>query len=219
MNWVDLFVIIVLLAAIANGVRRGLFREIVTLIAIVVGLVVAVRYSDWIAGIISSSIKIDSKHYLFVISFVGMFIIALAVAKLIGIALYKMASPASLKNTDKVGGALVGALKGIAILGFMFTLLLFIPVFSNLNANVEDSVLAPPIRKVVPKLYDYTSIFHPDNPTFLAKVKKVMQPIPDPDMELAEKEGEKVKTAGEQILSDVERILGDQQLRDKIEKR
>ncbi|PJA30127.1 MAG: hypothetical protein CO189_00535 [candidate division Zixibacteria bacterium CG_4_9_14_3_um_filter_46_8] len=219
MNWVDLFVIIVLLVAIGNGIRRGLFRELISLSAIVIGLIVAINYSDWFSDKISGILTIP-LHLMFIVSFVGLLVIVFVLEKLMGIALYKMVSPTSLQKTDKLGGGLVGALKGVFVLGVIFMIFLFMPLFAKLNTNVDESVLAPPITKVIPKLYDYTTLIHPSNPSFVVKVRNILVPFNQNEIEVARKEDEKyIKSTGEAVMDDVERRFGENQPSDSRQKR
>ncbi len=209
MNWVDLFVVISLLAMAANGVKRGLFREIVAVLAVGAGLIVAINYTDWLADQLAGIINF-SPHLLFTVSFVLMFIFALIAAKLLGLIFYKMVNPESLNTADKLGGVIIGGVRGVLVLGVLFTLMLFFPSLSRLNSSIDESLLAPSIRQVIPKLYDYTEFTHPSNPSFVYKVRQVMLPFKDRSIEIAKKDNSKImKSEGDEIVHDVEHYFGE----------
>ncbi|MCP4631657.1 MAG: CvpA family protein [candidate division Zixibacteria bacterium] len=209
MNWVDLFIFIVILVTVINGARRGLFRELLALGSIIAALIVSINYCDWFAVGIAGIINFP-PHLMFAVSFLSLFIIALVGAKLIGLMLFKMVDPAKLKGTDKFGGGIAGGVRGVFILGVIFTMFLFLPVLSKYNTTVDESALAPSIRQFVPKLYDYTAVIHPLNPSFTSKVRSVLVPVDDSGIEIAKKEGEKtLKTTGDGVMQNVERYFGD----------
>lgn len=208
MNWVDMFVAIIVVLAVINGARKGLFREIAALIAVGFSVVFAINHSDWLAARIAGFVN-SPPHLLFVISVIILLVFTIALFKLIGLGLYKIANPASLKYSDKYGGGIIGALRGVILLSLMLTLLLFFPSLDRINAYIDSSVSAPYIRNVVPLLFDHTTLFHQANPSFTSKVREIVVPGDKSDIEIAKKDGHKTSNSSDDdVMNDIERRFG-----------
>jgi len=171
MNWVDFFIGVVLLLAIAIGYKRGLFREITTFFGLVIASILAVDYADWLAikteGLFNVS---PSARYVF--CFVICFAVSLFIFKLLGHYFYKMVKLTALKLPDKIGGAIFGSLKGLVVLSLIFLMFIFFPAFQSFNQTIDESALAPHIRQFIPMSFDLTSHFHPHSGKFSDKVTR-----------------------------------------------
>ena len=169
MNWVDFFIGVVLILAIAIGYKRGIFKELTTFLGLVIASIAALNYADWVAVQLESLVNM-APSLRFVLSFVVCFAVVLFIFKLLGHYFYKMVKLSPLGFSDKIGGAAFGALKGIAILSLIFLMFIFLPVFQSFNDSIDDSVMAPYIRQFIPTAFDMTGHFHPKSGEFTGKV-------------------------------------------------
>ncbi len=169
MNWVDFFIGVVLVLTVFVGYKRGLFRELTTFAGLVIAVIVSINYADWLAFQMESAIKI-APTLRYVLAVVVCFIGCMLIFKLIGYYFYKMVKLSPLKFPDKIGGAVFGAFKGSVILSLVFLMFIFFPVFQSFNQLIDESILAPYVRQVVPMTFDYTDYFHPESGEFMDKV-------------------------------------------------
>lgn len=170
MNWVDLVVLLLVIGGAAYGAKRGLIREVMSVLGIVVGIVLAIHHHDAVAMTFLSKMKASPLF----VSFLS-FLIVLGVSylgfKILGFALARAASVNQLGNADKVGGAIVGATKAWIIVGFIFLLLFYLPLPDSMLKAVDSSFIAPAMLGTMPVLYEGTKMFHPSGANFLAKLK------------------------------------------------
>lgn len=153
MNYLDIIILIILALFGFKGLRRGLIIEVVTLLALVVGIFGAMRFSDFTADRLQEVMNIDPK-FLNTIAFVLTFIILVVVVNLIGRVASKLAKSLELGLIDGLGGFVFGVAKGLLICS------LVVVVFNNLqffgivkDKTKEESKLYPYVQQTVPYLY------------------------------------------------------------------
>jgi membrane protein required for colicin V production len=136
-NWLDIVLFIVIGVTLLFGIIKGLVRQIIGILAVIVGLILALVYYPYIAylfgRVISSQVL---SHFL---GFVSIFLAVLCLGGIISWLVSKMIKgPLKFMNHFLGGG--LGLIKGILISGvFVFALLIF-PV--NVKA-LENSFVAP----------------------------------------------------------------------------
>ena len=153
MNYLDIVILIILALFGLKGLRKGLIIEVVTLLALVVGIFGAMRFSDFTAEHLQEVMNIDPK-FLNTIAFVLTFVILVVVVNLIGRAASKLAKTLELGLLDGLGGFVFGVAKGVLLCS------LIIVVFNNLHfmgiikeEAKKESKLYPYIEQTVPYLY------------------------------------------------------------------
>lgn len=153
MNYLDIIIAIILLLFGFKGFRRGLIIEVVTLLALVVGLYGAMHFSDFTAERLVEYIEVKPE-YLNTIAFVLTFILLVIIVNLIGRAASKLAKTLELGFLDKIGGFVFGAAKGLLLCS------VFVVVFNNLQffgivkeEAKKESKLFPYVEQTVPYLY------------------------------------------------------------------
>ncbi len=171
MNWIDFFVLFVLLVAVLNGYRRGLFKELTTFLGLVIGIIFAVTNADWLASMLEGKLNI-SPSVLYVVSFFLVFAAGILSLRLIGHYFYKLVKLTPLKTYDKLGGGLFGAIKGLVALSLIFLLFIFPTPLKSFDSAIGDSTMAKPIRAFVPYIYDNTAYLHPESRSFVSEVQK-----------------------------------------------
>jgi len=170
LNWVDFFIIVVLVVAFANGYRRGAFKEISTFIGLILAIMLGVYYADWLAAKGSGRFNF-SPSLIYLISFALIFLAAQVLLKLLGHLYYKMVKITPLKKYDRVIGGGFGLLKGTLVLSLLFLMFIFFPGFQSFNGAIDRSSMAPVFRKIVPITYDMGMQLHPSKSKFVPEVK------------------------------------------------
>jgi len=136
-NWLDIVLFIVIGVTLVFGIIKGLVRQVIGILAVIVGLILALVYYPYIAylfgRVISSQVL---SHFL---GFISIFLAVLCLGGIISWLMSKMIKgPLKFMNHFLGGG--LGLIKGILICGvFVFALLIF-PV--NVKA-LENSYVAP----------------------------------------------------------------------------
>ncbi len=136
-NWLDIVLFIVIGVTLVFGIIKGLVRQIIGILAVIVGLILALVYYPYIAylfgRVISSQVL---SHFL---GFILIFLAILCLGGIISWLVSKMIK-GPLKFMNHLLGGGLGLIKGILICGvFVFALLIF-PV--NVKA-LENSFVAP----------------------------------------------------------------------------
>jgi membrane protein required for colicin V production len=170
LNWVDFFIFVVLIIAFANGYRRGMFKEISTFIGLLITIVFALYYADWLS--LKSEGRLNfSPSIVYLISFLIIFVSFQVFLKLLGHFFYKMVKITPLKRYDKIGGGGFGLIKGAFALSLIFLMFILFPKFQSYNEAIDQSTMAPVFRKIVPVSFDAGMQLHPRKAKFIDKVK------------------------------------------------
>lgn len=117
MTLVDLLWLLVVLVSVLISVWRGFVREIFSLAAWVLALVVAARMGAPLAQAIGGTIADPQVRA--VTAFLLLFFVTLLVASLVGVLAYRLVSKSGLKATDRSLGLFFGAVRGIVVVGIV----------------------------------------------------------------------------------------------------
>ena len=133
---------------------KGLFVEITSLVALVLGLYGAIHFSYFMGNFLEN--RVDwSEKYIQIIAFASTFVLIVLLISLSGKLLTKLADAASLGIMNKVFGAVFGLIK----IGLILSVVLI--VFDKLNRNLpfvdkdklETSILYKPVKNLAPMLF------------------------------------------------------------------
>ncbi|MCB0398676.1 MAG: CvpA family protein [Winogradskyella sp.] len=154
MSIIDIVLAALLLFGFIRGLFKGLFVEIASLVALVLGVYGAIHFSYFAADFLES--KVDwSEKTINIVAFAITFVIIVLAISLAGKALTKLADFAALGILNKLLGGVFGALK----IGLILSILLI--VFSKLNntlpfmekEDLEKSVLYEPVKSLAPMIF------------------------------------------------------------------
>ena len=141
----DILLIIVVVFSLIYSIFKGMTREIFSLLSLVAGYIVAVRYkgvcADWLGQYITNETAAS------LISFGLLFMITAAIVSVVGWYVKKLIhSSGALSGLDRFFGAIFGVIKGVFIMVLlMFPLQLFPAVEKDIT---EDSVFAPHLKEL-----------------------------------------------------------------------
>ncbi len=143
MNVADLLLLLTVLLFAIRGFVRGLVGELCSLFGFIGGLAAAVGFTPACSGVLESSFSVPK-----VVALAGTFTLLYAVfSTAAGLAALLFRRPAAglSKILFEAGGAVAGALKSAAVIGFLF---LFIDVFrisASVDALLAGSLLMKPL--------------------------------------------------------------------------
>lgn len=164
MNVLDIVLGSLLLFGLVRGLMKGLFVEVASIVALILGVYGAIHFSDFAASFLENRVDWEEK-YINITAFAITFIIIIVVIALAGKALTKIADFASLGILNKLLGGVFGALK----IGLILSIVLII--FNKMNSNIpliedhemEDSMLYKPVKSLAPIIFP--SIADEDDPS------------------------------------------------------
>ncbi|NLA25079.1 MAG: CvpA family protein [Bacteroidales bacterium] len=156
MNALDIILIIPIAWFGFKGLKNGLIKEIASLLAIVVGLYGAMKFSCYLEKYVASYTS-SSAEYIPTIAFVICLIAIIVGVYLLSGLLNKFITKIKLTWLNKLGGLVFGVLKTLLILS---SIILMINKFNLSNEKLKEdffksSVLYSPIEKLAPKIYPF----------------------------------------------------------------
>jgi membrane protein required for colicin V production len=154
MSIIDIVLGALLLFGIIRGVLKGLFVEVASLVALILGVYGAIHFSYFASGFLESKVDWNEKT-INIVAFAITFVIIVLVISFAGKALTKLADFAALGILNKLLGGVFGALK----IGLILSVLLI--VFDKMNntlpfmeiEDLEDSMLYQPVKSIAPMIF------------------------------------------------------------------
>ena len=151
MSVIDIIIGALILYGVVKGLFKGLFVEVTSLLALLVGVYGAGHFSNYAAEILLNNFDWSEKTTN-ITAFAVTFIAIVLAISLAGKALTKLADFAALGLLNKLLGALFGGTKIALIISILLL------IFSNLNKSIpfvsndeiEASLLYSPIKSLAP---------------------------------------------------------------------
>lgn len=197
MNWIDGILVVLLVASVIVGSKKGLIRELMAFVVFFVAIIFSVNYIDdfsiWVYNQLGGS-PLTSAF----LSFVVLLTLSYAAFKILGLLFYKIANIKQIGRKDQMGGALVGFLRGWVAIGFLTFLVFLLPLPESFYTSFESSFFGEAVAKTVPLIYEGTTRIHPNNPDFMEKIEKALRISPawtNPDDRLLEEDRIRVNIA------------------------
>ena len=154
MNVLDIALGALILFGLVRGLMKGLFVEITSIVALILGIYGAIHFSNFVAEFLENRVSWD-EQYLNIVAFAITFIIIVISIAMAGKALTKLANFAALGILNKLLGGVFGALK----IGLILSVILI--VFNKMNSTIplvedyeiEESILYNPVKSLAPLVF------------------------------------------------------------------
>jgi membrane protein required for colicin V production len=140
LNWLDIVIITTIVAFVIAAYRAGLVRELVTLIALIAGIIVAGLLYDNLEREVL--VFIDNEDAALAVSFMVLLGSVYLMGQLIAYTMKRGVTLLSLGWADHIGGAFFGLLKVLLIVEVLLLVFAAYPGL-GLDGAVEGSALAP----------------------------------------------------------------------------
>lgn len=157
MNWLDVVILIPLLAGAYSGFRSGLMRGVIVLIGVIVGIMIAGQSYEMVADALGI---FDNQRVQEAAAFAVIVAVVVFVFWLAGWMFRKMLSLLMLGWVDRAGGAAIGAIVGLLVGASVVWAVGLVPGSAGVDA-IADSVLAGAlvngsdfIRAILPSTFD-----------------------------------------------------------------
>jgi membrane protein required for colicin V production len=149
MSFLDIVLGGLLCYSLYKGIRNGLFVELASLLSLLLGIYIAIKFSDVIKNILSGWVHWN-PYTIQVIAFILTFIVVVVGIYMLGKFLTNVADFAFLGWINSLGGGFFRVLKTILIIS------VFLTVFEKLNYHnylakketLDKSIFFNPIQKV-----------------------------------------------------------------------
>jgi membrane protein required for colicin V production len=149
MSFLDIVLGGLLCYSLFKGIRNGLFVELASFLSLILGIYIAIKFSDVIRAILSGWVHWN-PHTIQVIAFILTFIVVVVGIYLLGKFLTGIADFAFLGWLNSLGGGFFRVLKTVLIISIFFT------VFEKINYHnylakketLDKSLFFNPIQKV-----------------------------------------------------------------------
>ncbi len=156
MNYLDIVLAILLLLAAINGFVKGFVEELAGLVALILGIWAALRFSDRVAQFLMERLGWGFEH-LNIVAFIITFAIVVILVSFIGSYVNKLVHAVSLGFLNRLAGLGFGIIKGALILSILLV------VFNKFDKDVHiinqdvktQSRLFTPIKNFAPGVFPF----------------------------------------------------------------
>ncbi len=148
MSWIDLLIVGVIAWFTFRAFANGLIREVVTLGALIVGVVLAgLFYAELAADI---EFLIDDGTVRKLVSFMAILGGVVVLGQVLAAVLRRVASMLMLGPFDRLGGAAFGFAKGFILVQVLLIAVAIFPASTSVALAVDDAALSPFFLDSVP---------------------------------------------------------------------
>lgn len=154
MNWIDFVIIVLLVFGLARGFTDGFVKELASLLALIIGIWGAIKFSAFTAGKLYDYFDMTGK-YVGIISFLITFIIIVIIIHFLGILVDRFVDTLSLGFLNRLLGLVFGVFKTALILSVIFVVLNAIDAKHKFlpREAIERSKFYNPIADIAPVLF------------------------------------------------------------------
>lgn len=140
------------IGAITGGIK-GLARQIIELVGLVVSFLVAAVAATWVADLAASHSSFPHAPTL-VIAFVAVFMCGLVAFHFVAIAIQKLIHTSLLGWFDRVLGAAIGLVAATLVASIVFTFALGMPLSDGLRRALDSSTVVNVVQPIAGWLFD-----------------------------------------------------------------
>lgn len=177
MNALDAVLIIIIALFTIRGIFRGLITELIVLISLIAGFVLAFQFADSGIHVLQKYFPLLPQQAARVISFIVIFVAVNVVLRLLGRLLNKFASFVYLQSLNRIAGGVFALLKSVLIISIVFIILESIPFSAAIQKmiQVDKSVLYYPVRDFGLWLYQAIMAVLPGDLSVTDKILNMMK--------------------------------------------
>jgi membrane protein required for colicin V production len=159
MSIADILLLLLLAFGAYGGYQKGLILEVISLLALVLGVIGGIRLLHWGMDLLGSAYD-GFGPLLPLLAFLFIFVLIIVAVSLIGQVLKKVIDWTPLGVVDNIAGAAIGVLKWA--LGLSILMLITAQLNMDLPARLtKDSVIYPHIAGVAPMVFEWISYLFP----------------------------------------------------------
>jgi membrane protein required for colicin V production len=154
------------------GVKRGLIRQVLEVVGIIVAFLAAFYFAHNLAGWIEVRTSADYRVSLSLAA-LAIFIGIIIGVHFVGLGLKKIFGLTIMGVFDRVAGGLFGALKGVLIISLVLSVIMILPVPDDIKDELREDPVTGAIYPVLPVMFDAVVSNIPGGASFeqIARIK------------------------------------------------
>ena len=159
-KWIDLVILVFLALGLLKGFKKGLVRELFSLMGAVLAIIIAYHSYQSLAMVLLENYQLSTWQAQ-TISFVALLVGISLLGAFFGYVWSKAISFTPFSIVDHIGGAAFGVAKvGVVVL----ILLIFLGAanIAFVNSILDESVVVQQIGVLLPFVYDYLNLYWPE---------------------------------------------------------
>jgi len=154
MNWIDFVIIILLVFGLARGYINGFIKELASLLALVLGIWGAIKFSTWTAAKLYDYFDMTGQ-FVGITAFLITFVVIVIIIHFIGLIVDKFIEKISLGFLNSFLGMIFGIFKSALILSVIFVILNAIDAKHHFlpREKIEESKIYNSIADLAPAIF------------------------------------------------------------------
>ncbi|MGQ9619717.1 MAG: CvpA family protein [Bacteroidales bacterium] len=154
MNYIDILIVIILAIAMIKGFIEGFVKEVASLVALILGIWAAIKFSTFTAAKLHDYFDMTGK-YVGIIAFIITFVVVVAAVHFTGLIIDKLIKAIALGFVNRLLGMVFGLFKSALILSVIFVILNTIDEYRPFlpKEKINQSMLYNPISDIAPALF------------------------------------------------------------------
>jgi membrane protein required for colicin V production len=149
-NWVDLFVIIVLIRTTYIGLAKGFFGEIFKSLGVLAAVVLSLKYYQELALFFAKSPVLEPAKAE-ILAFFLLTLFSLLVFKILRLIFTRLVKVEAVEGIERYGGLVLGFLRGLVLSGLIITFLYLLSI-KYLKESIETSLSAHTLLNIFAKV-------------------------------------------------------------------
>ena len=150
---VNVIILAVLAGYFISGMRRGLIRQLMDIVGIIVAFVGAFYFAHYLARYLEVQFDVHYQISL-VLAAVALFVGIILLFRFIGIVMRKLADITLLSGVDRLGGGILGALKGALLISLILVVIFGLPFSDDFKNELRSSRLVTAIQPMLPWVFN-----------------------------------------------------------------
>ena len=155
-NWIDVIAVIAIAFFVYNSSTRGVMRSLLDVFVVLISIFLAGMLFKVLSGSIMPFLR-STDRAVYAITFTVFWIIAYVLCDLVAASINKIMKVTFMNPIEGLGGALLGLIKGILIVGLVIQLVMLLPVSPTykdlVNLSLSKRLSLPTLQR------SYSSIF------------------------------------------------------------
>ncbi|MFN8211952.1 MAG: CvpA family protein [Bacteroidales bacterium] len=154
MNWIDAVIVIILILAAVRGFINGFVKEVASLLALILGIWGAIKFSSFTAEKLYDYFDLTGK-YVGIMAFIITFILIVIAIHFLGMLVDKLMKAIALGFVNRLVGIVFGVLKSVLIMSVIFVVLNAVDSHRHFlpKDKIEKSFLYNPISDIAPAIF------------------------------------------------------------------
>jgi membrane protein required for colicin V production len=156
MNVLDIVILCFLGLLLVLGIRKGLIISLASLVALILGIWIAVHFSNYLEGFLTEHVH-PSRTWLPILSFSITFLAVVILVMLLGKGLEKLVDVVGMGFFNHLFGGIFGLLKGIFLASIIFFIIQSVDHKGKIipAKTKEESILYRPVAMIFPLLMKF----------------------------------------------------------------